>query len=74
MASFALVAWKGKDPTWSIISGLLVDGTLVPEKSTYALWGKKKYECEILAIAGKYLISIIKFFTPSFIFFPLGFR
>ena len=51
--SFMLVAWKGKDPTWSVVDSSLVDGTLAPGKSTYALWGKKKYECEILAIAGK---------------------
>ena len=52
MARFALVAWKGKDPTWSVINGSLVNGALVPGKTTNALWGKKKYECEILAIAG----------------------
>ena len=44
MASFALVAWKGENPTWSVVSDSLVDGTLVPGKDTYALWGKKKYE------------------------------
>ena len=55
--NFALVVWKGKDPSWSIIGCSSLDSPKpTPGGNTYALWGagkrKKKYQCEILAIAG----------------------
>ena len=52
--SFALVVWKGKDPTWSIVDSSTLDSTPTPGETTYALWGNrnKKYQCEILALTG----------------------
>ena len=55
-SNFALVAWEGKKPTWSILNRSLLQGVVEPGKRTQALWGKKKYACEILAIAGVYIV------------------
>ena len=29
-SSFALVAWEGKNPTWSVVDSALIDGTPEP--------------------------------------------
>ena len=52
-SSFALVAWEGKSPTWSIVESCAVNGIPIPRETSHALWGKKIFPCEVLAVAGK---------------------
>ena len=51
-AGYVLVAWEGRNPSWSIVQSSAVDGTLAVGETRNALWGKKKFPCEILALAG----------------------
>ena len=53
----ALVAWEGRNPSWSIVGNSAVDGTLAVGETRNALWGKKKRPCEILALAGNHTLN-----------------
>ena len=53
---FVLVAWDGEEPSWSIVNGSTcstVDGSLAVGRNVEALWGRKKFGCKVLAMAGE---------------------
>ena len=42
IASFMLLAWEGKNPTWSVIDSALIDSTLEPGESTPRTVGEEE--------------------------------
>ena len=63
-ANFVLVAWDGEEPSWSILRSsacTAVDGHLAVGRKGEALWGKEKFPCELLAIAGVLKHSIAQY-------------
>ena len=60
---YVLVAWEGKSPSWSVIESSCVVGRLAIAERVKALWGKKKYHCEILTLSGNQLHYHIAYYS-----------